>query len=152
MVARYCFIHYLRIASLLLFIFGSLFIANYSYANDSVEAVIHPSVELKNYSRNSLRAVFGMRLKTWPNGLPVRVFVLPDDAVLHNIFTKEKLNIFPYQLRAGWDKLIFSGTGQAPFLVKTEEEMHERIASTPGAIGYLKRVNIDDSIHVLNIE
>lgn len=152
MVARHYFDDYFRIISLFLFIFCLSSFSTYSYANDSIEAVIHPSVELKNYSRNSLRAVFGMRLKTWPNGLPVRVFVLPDDAALHNIFTKEKLNIFPYQLRAGWDKLIFSGTGQAPFLVKTEEEMRERIASTPGAIGYLKRVNIDDSIHVLNIE
>lgn len=152
MVARYCFIYYIRITSLLLFVFSLLFVATHSYANDPIEAVIHPSVELNSYSRNSLRAAFGMRLKTWPNGLPIRVFVLPDDSALHNIFTKEKLNIFPYQLRAGWDKLIFSGTGQAPFLVKTEEEMRERIASTPGAIGYLKRVNIDDSIHVLNIE
>ncbi len=152
MVARNCFNYCYRFVSLFLFIFSISYFATHAYANDSVEAVIHPSVELKNYSRNSLRAVFGMRLKTWPNGVPVRVFVMPDDAALHTIFTKEKLNIFPYQLRAGWDKLIFSGTGQAPFLVKTEEEMRERISSTPGAIGYLKRANIDESIHVLNIE
>ena len=152
MVARNCFNYCYRFVSLFLFIFSISYFATHAYANDSVEAVIHPSVELKSYSRNSLRAVFGMRLKTWPNGMPVRVFVMPDDAALHTIFTKEKLNIFPYQLRAGWDKLIFSGTGQAPFLVKTEEEMRERISSTPGAIGYLKRANIDESIHVLNIE
>lgn len=152
MVARNCFNYCYRFVSLFLFIFSISYFATHAYANDSVEAVIHPSVELKSYSRNSLRAVFGMRLKTWPNGVPVRVFVMPDDAALHTIFTKEKLNIFPYQLRAGWDKLIFSGTGQAPFLVKTEEEMRERISSTPGAIGYLKRANIDESIHVLNIE
>ncbi len=152
MVARNCFNYCYRFVSLFLFIFSISYFATYAYANDSVEAVIHPSVELKSYSRNSLRAVFGMRLKTWPNGMPVRVFVMPDDAALHTIFTKEKLNIFPYQLRAGWDKLIFSGTGQAPFLVRTEEEMRERISSTPGAIGYLKRANIDESIHVLNIE
>lgn len=151
MVARNCFNYCYRFVSLFLFIFSISYFATHAYANDSVEAVIHPSVELKSYSRNSLRAVFGMRLKTWPNGMPVRVFVMPDDAALHTIFTKEKLNIFPYQLRAGWDKLIFSGTGQAP-LVRTEEEMRERISSTPGAIGYLKRANIDESIHVLNIE
>ena len=152
MVARNRFNYCYRIVSLFFFVFGVSCFATNTYDNDSVEAVIHPSVELKSYSRNSLRAAFGMRLKTWPNGMPVRVFVMPDDAILHTIFTKEKLNIFPYQLRAGWDKLIFSGTGQAPFLVRTEEEMRERISSTPGAIGYLKRANIDESIHVLNIE
>lgn len=152
MVVRSRFNYRYRVVSLFFFVFGVSCFATHTYANDSVEAVTHPSVELQNYSKNSLRAAFGMRLKTWPNGLPVRVFVMPDDAVLHTIFTKEKLNIFPYQLRAGWDKLIFSGTGQAPFLVKTEEEMRERISNTPGAIGYLKRANIDESIHVLNIE
>lgn len=141
-----------QVVSLFLFVFGISYFATPVYANDPIEAVIHPSVELKSYSRNNLRAAFGMRLKTWPNGLPIRVFVMPDDATQHTIFVKEKLNLFPYQLRAGWDKLIFSGTGQAPFLVRTEEEMYERISSTPGAVGYLKRANINESIHVLDIE
>ncbi|HMU65166.1 MAG TPA: hypothetical protein PKD35_10845, partial [Nitrosomonas sp.] len=82
MVARNRFNYCYRIVSLFFFVFGVSCFATNTYANDSVEAVIHPSVELKSYSRNSLRAAFGMRLKTWPNGMPVRVFVMPDDAIL----------------------------------------------------------------------
>lgn len=125
-----------------------------SLVNDSVEVVIHPSVSVKiqNLSRSSLRAIFGMRLRAWQDGSPIRVFVLPDETPLHHLFAKEKLNIFPYQLRSAWDRLIFSGTGQAPFLVNSEEEMRVRVANTPGAIGYLKRVNIDDSIQILHVE
>ncbi|TYP92361.1 MULTISPECIES: type 2 periplasmic-binding domain-containing protein [Nitrosomonas] len=120
--------------------------------NDSVEVVVHPSIAIRNISRNSLRAIFGMRLRAWQDGSPIRVFVLPDEAPLHHLFAKEKLNIFPYQLRSAWDRLIFSGTGQAPFLVNSEEEMRVRVATTSGAIGYLKRVNIDDGIQILHVE
>jgi hypothetical protein len=125
---------------------------NAAETSHSVEAIVHPAVNFQQLSRNSLRAIFGMRQRAWPDGSPIRVFVLPDDAQLHNRFAKEKLNIFPYQLRSAWDRLIFTGTGQAPFLVNSEEEMRARVASTPGAIGYLKRVNIDDSVQILNIE
>ncbi|CAE6496039.1 conserved hypothetical protein [Nitrosomonas nitrosa] len=125
---------------------------NAEETSHSVEAIVHPAVNFQQLSRNSLRAIFGMRQRAWPDGSPIRVFVLPDDAQLHNRFAKEKLNIFPYQLRSAWDRLIFTGTGQAPFLVNSEEEMRARVASTPGAIGYLKRVNIDDSVQILNIE
>ncbi|SDY14668.1 hypothetical protein [Nitrosomonas sp. Nm33] len=136
----------------LLLLISVLAVANTSQASDSVEVIVHPSVLVRNLSRNSLRAIFGMRLRAWQDGSPIRVFVLPDDAPLHQFFAKEKLNIFPYQLRSAWDRLIFSGTGQAPFLVNSEEEMRARIANTSGAIGYLKRVDIDDSVQILHVK
>lgn len=137
----------------LLFLFISApFNASALNTSDSVEVIVHPGVGVRHLSRNSLRAIFGMRLRAWQDGSPVRVFVLPDDASLHNLFAKEKLSIFPYQLRSAWDRLIFSGTGQAPFLVNSEEEMRIRVATTPGAIGYLKRVNIDDSVQILHVD
>ncbi len=120
-------------------------------SSDGVEVVIHPNTEISTLSRNLLRSIFSMRLRTWQNGLPVVVFVLPDDAPLHSRFAKQKLNIFPYQLRAAWDRMVYSGTGQAPFVVQTEEEMRSRIASTPGAIGYLDNSKIDGSVQIVHI-
>ncbi|WP_256250858.1 hypothetical protein [Nitrosomonas sp. Nm51] len=93
-----------------------------------------------------------MRLRTWPNGLVIKVFVLPDDNPLHHRFSKEQLSLFPYQLRQSWDRLVFSGTGQAPITVASDEEMYNRIKNTPGAIGYLDTSYIDDEIHVLQIK
>lgn len=93
-----------------------------------------------------------MHLKTWSDGTKIRVFVLPDDDQLHQSFSKEKLNVFPYQLRSIWDRLVFSGTGQAPIKVNSTEEMLTKVASTPGAIGYLRRANINENVKVLEIK
>lgn len=93
-----------------------------------------------------------MHLKTWPDGTKIRVFVLSDDDPLHRSVSKEKLNVFPYQLRSIWDRLVFSGAGQAPIKVNSNEEMLAKVASTPGAIGYLWRADINESVHELHVK
>ena len=122
------------------------------WASDQHEIIVNPAVSEKTLSVNSLRSIFSMRLTTWPDGTKIRVFVLPDDDRLHQSVAKEKLNVFPYQLRSTWDRLVFSGTGQAPIKVNSSEEMLAKVASTPGAIGYLWRANINENVNVLQIK
>lgn len=114
--------------------------------------VANRDVKEKVLSVNSLRSIFSMHKKTWSDGTKIRVFVLPDDDLLHQRFSKEKLNVFPYQLRSTWDRLIFSGTGQGPIQVNSNEEMLARVANTPGAIGYLWTADIDENVNVLEIK
>lgn len=121
-------------------------------ANDHYEIVTNLNVSETALTVNSLRSIFSMSLKTWPDGTKIRVFVLSDEDKLHKTVSKEKLNVFPYQLRSTWDRLVFSGTGQAPIRVNSIEEMRDKVANTPGAIGYLWRVNIDENVNVLQIK
>ncbi len=122
------------------------------HASDHYQIVTHPEVNEKSLSANTLRAIFSMHMRTWSNGDFIKVFVLPDDNDLHHDFAKEKLNVFPYQLRLAWDRLVFSGTGQAPITVDSYDEMLAKISNTPGAIGYLKTTFINDDIHVTQIK
>lgn len=77
-----------------------------------------------------------MRKTHWPDGTPIRSFVLPDQHPVHARFSKEILGVYPYQLRSAWDRMMFSGTGMPPKTVESVQEMREMIESTPGAIGY----------------
>ena len=122
------------------------------WADDRYQVVAHPASSNEIISVNSLRAIFSMRINTWPDGKRIKVYVLPDDNPLHQRFSKERLNVFPYQLRSAWDRLVFSGTGQAPNVVSTSDEMLAKISSTPGAIGYLYSIQIDDNVNVLQIK
>lgn len=123
-----------------------------AWASDHYDIVVYTGVGEKEISINSLRSIFSMRQKTWPDGTKIRVFVLPDDDELHQNVSKEILNVFPYQLRSMWDRLVFSGTGQAPIKVNSVDEMLAKVASTPGAIGYLWRAKINDTVNVLQIK
>ncbi|MDQ3186582.1 MAG: substrate-binding domain-containing protein [Pseudomonadota bacterium] len=145
----------LNIGRLVLFVcllLGIIYAMGIARATEPYEIVTHPGVNEKYLSKNSLRAIFGMRLHAWPDGTAIRVFVMPDDASLHAAFSKEKLNVFPYQLRSAWDRLVFSGTGQAPDTVTSAEEMLAKISSTPGAIGYLTKSKTDGRVNVLQIK
>lgn len=93
----------------------------------------------------SLRAIFSVRVRSWPDGTPVKVFVLPDDHPLHQQFCREWLGTFPYVLRASWDRLVFTGTGIAPEVVGSEEEMRRKVARTRGAIGYVRRTDASEA-------
>jgi ABC-type phosphate transport system substrate-binding protein len=105
----------------------------------AVEVIVSPALAKVNLDRSMLRAVFTMRVRQWPDGSPVRVFVLPDDDPLSDRFYIEQLGMYSYVLRKAWDRMVFTGTGFAPTVVRSEQEMTERVRSTPGAIGYVRK-------------
>ncbi|GEK49618.1 MULTISPECIES: hypothetical protein [Halomonadaceae] len=93
-----------------------------------------------------------MRQRTWPDGDAVQVFVLPNRDPVHARFTKEQLAVYPHQLQLAWDRMVFSGMGQAPNRVADQFEMREKIANTPGALGYLEREYLDENVQVISME
>lgn len=115
------------------------------------QVVVNHNVPLQFVAKPTLRAIFGMRLRNWPDNTPITVFVLANDEPVHIAFCKDVLNMFPHQLQRAWDRLVYSGTGQAPIVVSSLQEMAEKVGTTPGAVGYLDRVFIDGRVHALNI-
>jgi len=118
----------------------------------AVVIIVNPNVSVTTLSQNAVRAMFAMKLLEWPDGQPVRVFVLPDDNPLHRAFCKEALDVYPYQLRQTWDRLVYSGTGQAPTEVGSEQEMLRKVASTPGALGYVRKIKPGDRVRILTVD
>lgn len=104
---------------------------------DSVEIIVNQDHAGAALDRDQLRAAFTMRMREWPDGRPLKVFVLQDSNDVHDQFCRELLGTYPYVLRNVWDRMVFTGTGLAPITVQSEEEMRVRVKNTPGAIGYV---------------
>lgn len=133
-----------RFFTLVIFLFTSK-----SAVSQSV--VVHPNVPVSEISQQEARALFTMSQHSWWDGTPVVVFVLSDSNPIHKEFCKKHLGMFAHQLRQTWDRKVFSGTGQAPELVSTVEEMRALISKTPGAIGYLPETEIDRTVRSITI-
>jgi len=129
-------------------IYGFCFYVAFLPVAYATDIVVNQSVPESEYSLNKTRAIFTMRQRFWSNGEKIRVFTLVDKHSLHKSFTKNKLHMFPHQLRRVWDRMVFSGTGQAPTVVQTEEEMLGKIAITPNAIGYLSSRTENEKIRL----
>lgn len=134
------------LAVLLLFVVGFLSLTEVSAAQDlaAPRAIANPTVDPKFINRQTLRSVFTLRVRTWPDGTPVHVFVLNDDDERHAAFCSDVLGTFPYILRRAWDRNLFSGTGLIPETVQNESEMLQKVADTPGGIGYLTQADDPD--------
>lgn len=131
----------------------TLSLMSWAMAGDSpVVLVAHAEVDTHRLTRDTTRALFAMRQRTWPDGQAARVFVLPNSHPVHARFVKQRLSVYPHQLQLAWDRVVFSGTGQAPDRVPTQADMLERIAITPGALGYLEREYLDDRVQVITME
>lgn len=105
----------------------------------AVQVIVSPTLATVPLDRGLLRAVFTMRVRQWPDGSPIRVFVLPDDDPLSDQFYREQLGMYSYVLRNAWDRMVFTGTGFAPTVVRSEKEMNELVRTTPGAIGFVRK-------------
>lgn len=119
--------------------------ASTEVSDSRVNVIVSPSLTSTKFDRGLLRAVFTMRVRQWPDGLPIRVFVLPDNDPLSDLFYRERLGMYSYVLRRAWDRMVFTGTGLAPTVVQSEREMIERVRSTPGAIGYVSQHETSES-------
>lgn len=104
---------------------------------DGARLITSPEHDAAALDRTLVRAIFSGRLRQWPDGAPVRAFVMPDNSPEHARFCREVLGTYPYLLRNVWDRLVFTGTGIAPTTVDSEAEMRLRVQQTPGAIGYI---------------
>jgi len=118
----------------------------------SVDIIGNRSVSVDSLTLASARSVFGMRQVKWPDNSHIQVFVLADTHPTHIALCKERLNLFPYQLRQSWDRLVYAGMAQAPTEVRNEEELINRVATTPGAIGYVRKVKPNDEIKIIAIQ
>lgn len=105
--------------------------------NATVEVIVNPDHARVVINRDLLRGIFAMRVRQWPDGAAIRVFVLPDASDVTDLFCRERLGTYPYVMRAGWDRMVFTGTGFAPTVIDSEAEMRQRVLATPGAIGYV---------------
>jgi len=117
-----------------------------SFSCSATEVILNEfSVQYVKPSDN-LSAIFTLQRRYWVNGEKIHVFVLSDESPLHKRFVKEKLHLFPYQIRRIWNRQIYTGTGQPPFTVSSVAEMIEKVKHTKNAIGYINtREGVDEN-------
>jgi ABC-type phosphate transport system substrate-binding protein len=103
----------------------------------AIEIVVNKTVSTSGYSKVDIRAIFTMQKRLWSNNKQIKVYTLPDSSSLHKEFVKNDLNMLPHQVRRVWDRMTYSGTGVAPIELESEQDMIDKIATTPDSIGYL---------------
>ncbi len=106
----------------------------------------------ENLDATELRAIFTLRKRRWSDGRPIRVYVLSDDAPAHREFVKDRLRMFPYQLRQQWNRVVFSGTGVAPRDFEDEASLLAALVNSPDAIGYANTAQLPEGLSIIEVQ
>lgn len=138
------------LCGLILFLIFAVLYGSIATAQAQV-VIIHNDASIDSMPRDTLRAIFSMRLQSIESREMLTVFVLRSDHPLHDEFSKQVLGVFPYQLKRSWDRVVFSGVGRAPIIVDSEEEMLHRVAQTPGGIGYISSAGDYDGVRIVRL-
>ncbi len=112
-----------------------------------VAVIANKSIQANSIDKNSLRKLYELGTLEF-EGKKVLLFDLKTE-------TPEKSGFYtflgttPGNIKKTWLKVTLSGNGVAPLSVTTQEEMLQKVASTPNSIGYISKSMVNDKVKIL---
>jgi len=126
---------------------------NRAPADDSLAIVVNRGNPVENLSFSELRKIFLGEQTHWSNGRRITVVMLEPgnaerQAVLVQIYKMGEKDFINYFLHG-----MFTGEiHAAPRPLPSSEEVLKFVLNVPGAIGYVKAPNVNDSVKVVRVE
>jgi ABC-type phosphate transport system substrate-binding protein len=118
------------------------------HANAQVAVIAHKGVSVSSLSASAASDIFTLSTKEWKDGSAVVVFDLKAEGVTRTKFY-DFIGKSPIELKKTWMRVQLSGEGKAPAVVASEEEMIQKVASTPGAIGFVSASKASGEVKIL---
>jgi len=112
--------------------------------------VVNKDSVITQITSAQLRDIFTGTRSRFGSGSRV-VPVLLKGGPVHEVFLHHYVGDNPDEFRARWRKAVFTGQGSMPKEFASEAALLEYVAATPGAIGYVSRVQDPTSVKVLTV-
>ena len=140
---------------LLLIIFISLtvliFTNLYAMAGDDIVVVGNKSLSTDTISKDTLKKIFLGEQTSWEDGTKINFAMLNLDKA-DDIFLKECMYYTSTRFVRHWRSQVFSGKGQMPPNLKSNEEMLKFINDDKGAIGFVTAGADTSAVKVLTVQ
>jgi len=117
-----------------------------------VVVVVSDSSQVRTLSVSQLTDIYLGRLTHLPEGQAIVPIDQAEQTRAHGDFYQRYLGRTGAQIRAHWSRLIFTGRGQPPRTVKSDEAMADALRRNPNAIGYMDAEAVSEGLRVLDIE
>ena len=117
-------------------------------ARAQVAVVAHTSAPVDQLDARALLDIYSLEETKWDDGSRIVLFDLKGKDDLKETFYTY-LGRRPSDMRRVWLRTILSGEGRSPTQVKSIEDLLDKVASTPGAIGYIPLALVNDRVKVI---
>lgn len=117
-------------------------------ATAQVAVIAHKSVPADTLSKTRLLDCYTGDAKKWAGGQDITVFDLKPKGKVRKAFYRF-LGKRSSRMKSIWLKNMLSGEGSPPEAVESEEALVEKVAATPGSIGFVRKALVDQEVKVL---
>jgi hypothetical protein len=117
-------------------------------ASDLV-VVVSARTAVDQLSQDDVINIFMGRYRRLPGGAAAFPIDQAADDAMKASFYQRLVNKNLNDINAYWSRLVFSGKAAPPLKTSSQAEVFKHLASTPGAIAYLDRVQVDGRFKVV---
>ena len=117
-------------------------------AFSQVAVIANTSVPVDQIEKNELENFYTGDIRKWNNGEPIIVFDLKAKGEVKETFYNF-LGKSTSRMKSIWMKNMLSGEGDPPESIPSEEEVLKKVASTPGAIGFVSQAKTSEDVKIL---
>jgi ABC-type phosphate transport system substrate-binding protein len=114
-----------------------------------VVLIANEDIPVHELSRNEVKNIFLSKVKSIDN-ITVRLVMMRKNE-LTDQFLKDAVGKTFTQFSNYYKKMIFTGRGRPPKRAASEADMLIYVSSTSGAIGYLSRDLVTDSVRIIQV-
>jgi ABC-type phosphate transport system substrate-binding protein len=115
-----------------------------------VAVIANRSVPVSQVDKVMLLDLYSGDVKEWDNGDPIVLVDLKPKSDVKAAFY-DFLGKSASRMKSIWMKNLLTGEGQPPESVETQEAILEKVASTPGAIGYIDHKLVNEQVIALKV-
>lgn len=118
---------------LLTFVFA--FFLSAASAFSEVVVIVNSSVSVDSLSAAEVKDIYTGKMTKFSDGTKIKVVMLKTGS-MHDSFMNDVVGESPSKISNIWKKVIFTGKGKPPKIVKSAADMVKTVKSKSGAIGY----------------
>lgn len=111
-----------------------------SISHAQVAVIVNKSTPVSNITAGSLVQIYSLNNTKWSDGTKIVVYYNKEQILSQKLCDFIGVDII--SLRKRWMQLQLSGEAKAPEAVDDDAEMIKKVASTLGAIGYVRASTI----------
>ena len=111
--------------------------------------IVHPGNSLEAITKDKLKRIYLGKNKEFPNGLIIAALDQAKESEEKEEFYKKVVGKSLSQVSAYWSRLIFTGKGVPPRVLRNDEEIKSWVASHPESIAYINAGSVDKSIKII---
>lgn len=126
----------------------AFFAATWVEGEGQIAVIAHKSVATERMDLSRLTDIYTLNSQQWKDGSRVVVVDLKGTNPLKIEFYRY-LKMTPPDMQKIWLRKQFSGKAVPPTPVNLEEEALQKVASTPGAIGYVRAELVTKDVQVI---